>query len=101
MVKKYLGYVPNKNYEVFKSLVDLDLKKTQHHVNNGTVVAIIQYTTLYFIDNTTPPFLLFRLGNDTSSHSVLNIPRLLIIGSVVDLVTVELVCSELFNTFLP
>lgn len=59
MVKRYLEYIPNKNYEVFKSLVDLDLKKTQHHVNSSTVFAVIQYTTFYFIDNTSPPFLSF------------------------------------------
>lgn len=45
-------------------------------------------------------FLSFALGNDINLHSVLGIQMLLAMGSVVDLVKVELVCSEFNETFL-
>ena len=67
--------------------------------DHGSTTTVIWYRTPYLINNTSlliPPF---TLGNDVTLRTIIDVPCLLAIGAVVDLVQCHLKCSELNQEF--
>ena len=95
MIAEYIECGPNIEYDVVQILVALDLKETNQHINYGSMTAVIRYKTHYLVNNTDPILLSFVLGTDVALRSVLDIPCVLAMGAVVDLVQDKLICKEL------
>ena len=64
------------------------------------MTAIIRYRTPYRIDNTSLLIISLTLDTNVALRSVLDIPCLLAMGAVVDLVQGQLECSELNQEFM-
>ena len=78
----------------------MDLKGTHQPMDYGSMTTIIWYQTPYLINNASPLIISFALGNNVALRSVLDIPCLLAMGAVVDLVQGQLECSELNQEFM-
>ena len=99
MLAEYIEYGINTDYDIVQILAALDLKGTSQPVNYGRMTAVIRYKTSYLINNTDPFILSFALGTDVALRSILGIPCLLVMDTVVDLVNGQLVCKELNSVF--
>jgi len=93
MVAEYLECGADTEYDVVQLLVVLDLKGAHQHMDHGSMTTVIQYRTPYLINNTSPLILSFALDNDVALRSILGIPCLLAMGTVVDLVQDQLKCT--------
>ena len=100
MVTEYLERISGTKYDVVQLLAAFYLKGIHQPIDHGSMIAVIRYNTLYNHSNTSPLILSFVLGTDVALHSVLGIPYLLAMGTVVNLVKGKLVYSELNNESL-
>ena len=61
---------------------------------------VIEHRTLYLINSTYPLIPYFSLCNDVALRTVLDIPCLLAMGTVVDLVKGQFICSKINQVFI-
>ena len=100
IVAGYLERGAGTKYDVAQLFAALYLKGTRQTVNHDSMTTVIRYRTLYLINNTSRLIFSFTLGKNVAFHSVLGIPCLLAIRTVVDLGKGQLQCSELNQEFM-
>lgn len=87
-------------YYLVQLLTTLNLKETYQPIDHGTMATVIRYQAPYLINNTSSLILPFILGDDTTLRIIIGIPRLLTMGTIVNLVKDQLVRSEFNQVFI-
>ena len=90
----------NTEYDIVQLLVALDIDITRQFVNNGKIIIVIRYLSLYLSHKQDPFLIYFALGDNASLRCVIGIPKFLTLDRNCDIVKDELSCSEINRKLL-